>query len=353
MLPEHSVALYVDNDPFVQEILWARMAEGSLPHAPIHHDVRTVYSHMLTGPITHIVAGFPCQDISLQGVRRGISKGTRSGLFYEIIRLAHTMHVPFLYLENVQGLFGQHHVWYKVYSTLHKAGYDVWWTRIGACHAGAPHRRYRWFALCRRRHNTNHIGSSRLRGLDRNQKILWNSGCMINGYMQSITNVDDTCDMNRGVIQSGPLHFTHELATATPIHRWATPRTNVPATVHPRNLIISRNHLGTQLRFAHDTPESVSRFQTPGITGNPMWIEWLMGFPLGWTDPVSVHRSKRHPSKNPWLQGEPNGVPRLIQSKEIPHSKSRNHALGNACVPQSSAIAWAQLHAMMARSKHG
>ena len=94
MLPEHSVALYLDNDPFVQEILWARMAEGSLLHAPIHHDVRTVYSHMLTGPITHIVAGFPCQDISLQGVQRGISKGTRSGLFYEIIRLARTMPVP-------------------------------------------------------------------------------------------------------------------------------------------------------------------------------------------------------------------------------------------------------------------
>ena len=31
--------------------------------------------------------GFPCQDISIAGNKKGIKKGTRSGLFYEIMRL--------------------------------------------------------------------------------------------------------------------------------------------------------------------------------------------------------------------------------------------------------------------------
>ena len=31
--------------------------------------------------------GFPCQDISIAGNQKGIKKGTRSGLFYEIMRL--------------------------------------------------------------------------------------------------------------------------------------------------------------------------------------------------------------------------------------------------------------------------
>lgn len=31
--------------------------------------------------------GFPCQDISIAGNKKGVKKGTRSGLFYEIMRL--------------------------------------------------------------------------------------------------------------------------------------------------------------------------------------------------------------------------------------------------------------------------
>jgi len=31
--------------------------------------------------------GFPCQDVSIAGKQKGLKKGTRSGLFYEIMRL--------------------------------------------------------------------------------------------------------------------------------------------------------------------------------------------------------------------------------------------------------------------------
>ena len=31
--------------------------------------------------------GFPCQDVSIAGKQKGIKEGTRSGLFYEIMRL--------------------------------------------------------------------------------------------------------------------------------------------------------------------------------------------------------------------------------------------------------------------------
>lgn len=31
--------------------------------------------------------GFPCQDVSVAGKQKGIKKGTRSGLFYEVMRL--------------------------------------------------------------------------------------------------------------------------------------------------------------------------------------------------------------------------------------------------------------------------
>jgi DNA (cytosine-5)-methyltransferase 1 len=50
--------------------------------------------------------GFPCQDISTVGNRKGIKQGTRSGLLYEVERLLEgTKYKPkFLLMENVKAL---------------------------------------------------------------------------------------------------------------------------------------------------------------------------------------------------------------------------------------------------------
>ena len=44
---------------------------------------------------------FPCQDISISGVQRGIEKGTRSGLLYEVERIVEHNKPKFLLMENV------------------------------------------------------------------------------------------------------------------------------------------------------------------------------------------------------------------------------------------------------------
>lgn len=51
--------------------------------------------------------GFPCQDISIAGNQKGIKKGTRSGLFYEIMRLLDECEEnkpKWLMCENVKNL---------------------------------------------------------------------------------------------------------------------------------------------------------------------------------------------------------------------------------------------------------
>ena len=49
-------------------------------------DIQKVKGHEL--PKADLWAfGFPCQDVSVAGKQKGIKKGTRSGLFYEIMRL--------------------------------------------------------------------------------------------------------------------------------------------------------------------------------------------------------------------------------------------------------------------------
>ncbi len=51
--------------------------------------------------------GFPCQDVSIAGKQKGIKRGTRSGLFYEIMRLideAEENRPKWLICENVKNL---------------------------------------------------------------------------------------------------------------------------------------------------------------------------------------------------------------------------------------------------------
>lgn len=79
------------------------------PGVPIHHDVRELTHHDLTAaglrPDTTIVTGgFPCQDLSLAGARRGMGHGTRSGLFWHIIRLLADFRAAWVVLENVPGI---------------------------------------------------------------------------------------------------------------------------------------------------------------------------------------------------------------------------------------------------------
>lgn len=56
--------------------------------------------------------GFPCQDISTVGNRKGIQQGTRSGLLLEVERLLEQAEYKpkFLLLENVKALTEKNHI---------------------------------------------------------------------------------------------------------------------------------------------------------------------------------------------------------------------------------------------------
>lgn len=90
---------YCEIDPYCQSVLISRMLEGTLPTAPIWDDVKTLQGADLP-EIDIICGGFPCQDISVAGHGKGL-EGERSGLFFEIVRLAKEVKPTFLFLENV------------------------------------------------------------------------------------------------------------------------------------------------------------------------------------------------------------------------------------------------------------
>lgn len=151
---------YCEFERHAQGVLLSRMRAGDIEPAPIWDDIRTLTKDQLACPIDIVLGGFPCQDISVAGKGAGITPDTRSGLFYEIIRLIRDLRPSFVFLENVPAI--RTRGLNVVLHELTEAGYDCRWTMLSASSVGAPHKRERWFLLAHDRNKSNrHTNNSR------------------------------------------------------------------------------------------------------------------------------------------------------------------------------------------------
>ena len=135
---------YVEIEPYCQQVIQTRIKAGDLEDAPIWDDIRTFDPTPWIGSVDIITGGFPCQDISTAGKGVGLG-GERSGLFFEIMRLAEEIQPKFLFLENVQAI--RTRGLDRVGIELANHGYDYRWDSLSAYDVGAPHQRRRWWCL--------------------------------------------------------------------------------------------------------------------------------------------------------------------------------------------------------------
>ena len=100
-----------------------------------------------------IVGGFPCQDVSVAGKSAGLSdsngNATRSGLFWEVVRLLEETKAQHFILENVPGLLSSNEGrdFGIVLNALVELGYGVSWRILDAQYFGVPQRRRRIFIV--------------------------------------------------------------------------------------------------------------------------------------------------------------------------------------------------------------
>lgn len=134
---------YCEIDEYAQGVLFSRMADSLIAEAPIWPDIRSLRGADLPA-VDIIYGGFPCQDISVAGTGKGL-EGERSGLFFEILRLAQEIKPQFIFLENVSAIRTRGAS--RVCKELAAGGYDCRWDCITASQVGAPHIRERWFLL--------------------------------------------------------------------------------------------------------------------------------------------------------------------------------------------------------------
>ena len=98
-----------------------------------------------------ITYSFPCQDISLAGLQKGLNKDseTRSSLLWECERIIRAVKPKYLLMENVKNLVGEKHKpnfirWLRV---LEMMGYQNYWQVLNAKDYGVPQNRERVFVV--------------------------------------------------------------------------------------------------------------------------------------------------------------------------------------------------------------
>lgn len=100
-----------------------------------------------------ITYGFPCQDISNAGKQKGFTDDegnrTRSGLFFEALRIIDDYKPKFAIAENVKALVGKKFTeeFKTVLESLEEVGYNNYWQVLNAKDYGIPQNRERVFII--------------------------------------------------------------------------------------------------------------------------------------------------------------------------------------------------------------
>ena len=110
-------------------------------------DITKIDEKALPKDIDLITYGFPCQDISLAGKQKGLfhddGTQTRSGLFFEALRVIETTQPRVAIAENVKNLTGKKfkEQFKLVLKSLEEAGYTNYWKVLNAKDYGIPQNR--------------------------------------------------------------------------------------------------------------------------------------------------------------------------------------------------------------------
>lgn len=97
--------------------------------------------------------GFCCQDISALGNQKGLKNDdgslTRSGLFFEAVRIAKEKQPKFLFAENVKALTTQTFIedFKGMIQLLDDIGYHTYWKVLNSKDYGIPHSRNRVYII--------------------------------------------------------------------------------------------------------------------------------------------------------------------------------------------------------------
>ena len=164
---DHEIVGFCEIDKYCHKVL-----NKNFPGVPIYEDIQKLNGKDFKN-IDLITGGFPCQDLSVAGRGKGLideetGEKTRSGLWFEMLRIISEVRPRFALIENVPMLTIRGGT--RVIADLTKIGYDAEWTIIGADDVGAWHKRKRIWIVSYPRCTSRKKRTKKQRGLFRQPK---------------------------------------------------------------------------------------------------------------------------------------------------------------------------------------
>jgi site-specific DNA-cytosine methylase len=328
---------YVEWDDYCQRVLAARIRNGILPDAPIFGDIKTFisdgYAASYTGMVDVITAGFPCQPFSVAGKQKGADD--ERNMWPATATVIGIVKPRFVLLENVPGVRTYLPV---VVRDLRRLGYEVSRPLIlGADDVGAPHRRKRVWIVGYSEQN-GRIASENRRSI--RKEPIQRRSCQ--PEQEATEQIGEFTGTGSERWATCPCHVAHspqrqddgrergDLVSTPPltlaVKMWPTPTVNMisggpnnesptvkagrhginlkgavhggrPTLPTPSASMVTMQDM-EQAKFA-GSANRPKYADCPGGALNPEWVEWLMGWPLGWTDlkPLAMGRFRQW-----WLQ---------------------------------------------------
>lgn len=300
---------YCEKDERCRIVLEARMRDGDLDKAMIHPDIVSLQPSDVDEKPVMVTAGFPCQDIAVTNyLGKGLS-GHRSGLVWRAIDLiAGLKSVRHVLFENSPNIVN--HGVESLLSKLREIGFTTIRADVfTAKEVGAPHLRKRWFCWASKgdlltmsrtipvpnrwadkRTPDQLLGCTDLQWC---RDLRYRTAMLGNAVVpQTVLLAFESLSRDIRTLEKTPRRVDLTISDGTmTFHRqsWNTPcgsyRLWFPVRLSERTsrvmivqLVYDLNNQGLLKRIL-----SKSKGEEVSIVANPEFIEWLCGYPLGWT----------------------------------------------------------------------
>lgn len=294
---DYRTVCYIERESFSAATLVARMEGQSLDTAPIWDDLTTFDSKQWLGKVDIISAGFPCQPWSVAGAKKGTEDDR--WLWPSIARIIREVEPNLVFLENVPGLLtgGLEHV----LGDLAEMGFNAEWGCISAREVGASHKRERVFILAysRSRSGSSRQGESRVLNQQGKKRIQG----LDSGPSQSMANSVSKRSRRRSEgSEQSQIQGRRSSEDKTKGPSIGVADSNKQGRQRSEQCWEhcleegNRGHMGQLANYAIHSPQALkimkdgekSSKNTPKL--NPLFVEWLMGWPQGWTafEPVEM-----------------------------------------------------------------